>query len=300
MTGPWQPYLQLGVVHSMAFPECLGGDGPQYETLQQICHDPFFDAVDVGPINDAAVRRDCAKLLSDCQMTVTFACQPMILRHNLDLNAADLGQRRRAIDLVAGLFDQAKELGAGRIAVMSGKYVPERGAVGRFVDSLRELCRLAKERVGLPLMLEIFDWDVDKKALVGTCATAAFVAKEVRRDFPDFGLLHDLSHIYLCHETPAQHLPLIREYLVAVHMGSSVSDRNHPLYGDHHPLFGMPGGDSGVAELRGFVKTLFDIGFLRSGRRPICTFEVKPPLGVSSQTALANMKRTWQQAWWTL
>jgi len=301
MKEPWQPHLQLGVVHNMAFPECLGGDGPQFETLHQICYDPFFDAVDVGPMNDLTVRRDCANLLRDCQMTVAFACQPMILRHNLDLNAADTAERKKAVDTLANLFEQAQELGASRIALMSGKNAPAAAAAQeRLVDSLRQLCKEAKERAGLPLVLEIFDYDMDKKALVGTCTTAAAVAQAVRRDFPDFGLLHDLSHIYLCHENPAQHLPLIREYLVAVHMGSSVCDRKHPLFGDTHPLFGMPGGDTDVIQLRELIKTLFDIGYLRPGRRPVCGFEVKPPAGVAPQTALANMKRTWQKAWWTL
>src|SRR5262245_11375478 len=53
MKEPWQSYVQLGVVHFMAYPVCLSGDGPQFETLAQICHDPFFEAVDLGPINDA-------------------------------------------------------------------------------------------------------------------------------------------------------------------------------------------------------------------------------------------------------
>jgi sugar phosphate isomerase/epimerase len=308
MKEPWQPYLLLGVVHNMAFPECLGGDGPQFETLQQICHDEFFDAVDVGPMNDAAVRRQCADLLRDCQMTVTFACQPVILRNNLDLNSADRAERDRAVRMVGELFDQAAELGATRIALMSGKNVVDRNAVERLADSLRQLSRLAQDRAGVPLVLEIFDYDMDKKALVGTCAVAAAVAQAVRRDFPDFGLLHDLSHIYLCHEDPARHLPVIREYLVAVHMGSSVSDRDHPLFGDTHPLFGMPGGDNDVPELRGFIKTLFDIGYLKpltsapalQRRRPVCGFEIKPPAGVLPQTAIANMKRTWQRAWWSL
>jgi hypothetical protein len=168
------------------------------------------------------------------------------------------------------------------------------------IQSLCTLCRAARERAGLPLVLEIFDHDIDKKALVGPCATAATVAREVRREFADFGLLHDLSHIYLCHEEPAKHLPLVREYLVAMHLGNSVSDRGHALFGDTHPLFGMPGSDSGVPELRNFLRVLFDIGFLRAGRRPVCAFEIKPPAGVSPQTAIVNMKRTWQQAWWTL
>ena len=54
MKEPWQAFLQLGVVHYMAFPECLAGEGPQFDTLKEICHDPFFEAVCVGPIADAA------------------------------------------------------------------------------------------------------------------------------------------------------------------------------------------------------------------------------------------------------
>jgi hypothetical protein len=55
-----------------------------------------------------------------------------------------------------------------------------------------------------------------------------------------------------------------------------------------------------VPELRNFIRVLFDIGYLRPGRRPICGFEIRTPAGVSPQTAIANMKRTWQEAWWTL
>src|SRR5687767_4043712 len=121
MKDPWQPYLQLGVVHNMAFPECLGGEGPQFETLKQICHDPFFEAVDVGPMWDAKERRECASLLRDCQMTVTLACQPVILRNNLDLNSADEGERKRAVAGVIECFSQVEEFGAGRVAIMSGK-----------------------------------------------------------------------------------------------------------------------------------------------------------------------------------
>jgi sugar phosphate isomerase/epimerase len=303
MKDPWQCYLQLGIVHFMAFPECLAGDGPQFETLREICHDPFFDAVDVGPMNDPAQRRQCASLLRECQMRVAFACQPLQLRQGLDLNAADPAERRRAVDGMLGCLEQAKELGATSLALMSGKNLPAAqrpAAVERLIQALREICRAARDRAGLPVVLEIFDHDIDKKALVGPCATAATVARAVRLDFRDFGLLHDLSHIYLCHEEPARHLPLIREHLVHVHLGNSVLDASHPFHGDTHPLFGMAGGDNDVPQVRDFVRVLFDIGYLRAGRRPVVGFEVKPPTGVAPQTAIANIKRTWQQAWWTL
>jgi sugar phosphate isomerase/epimerase len=141
--------------------------------------------------------------------------------------------------------------------------------------------------------MEIFDYDMDKKALIGACNAAAEVARAVRQEYPDFGLLHDLSHIYLCHEEPAKNFPLIREYLVAMHAGNSVSDKAHPQFGDTHPLFGLAGGDSDVPQLREFIKVLFDIGYLRRGRRPVVAFEVRTPTGIMPQTAIENMKRSW-------
>jgi sugar phosphate isomerase/epimerase len=303
MKEPWQAYLQLGIVHFMAFPECLAGDGPQLQTLCAICDDPFFEAVEVGPVNDPAQRKACGAVLRDSLMTVTFACQPLQLRLGLDLNASDRDRRQEAVDAILGCLDQARDLGASRLALMSGKNVPgpqQPAALDCLINELCRICRAARDRAGLPVVLEIFDYDIDKKALVGPCAVAARVAEAVRREFPDFGLLHDLSHIYLCHEDPARHFPLIREHLVRIHMGNSVSDPKHPLYGDTHPLFAIPGGDSGVAELRNFIRVLFDIGYLRSGRRPVCGFEIRTPASVRPQTAIANMKRAWQEAWWTL
>src|SRR5215467_11158113 len=123
MKDPWHSYLQLGVVHFMAFPECLNGEGPQFDTLRVLCHDEFFDAVDVGPMADDAQRRKCAALLRDSQMTVTFACQPVQLQHGLDVNARNKAERKRAVEAVLGCFDQARELGASRIAIMSGRNV---------------------------------------------------------------------------------------------------------------------------------------------------------------------------------
>jgi sugar phosphate isomerase/epimerase len=293
--------MQIGVVHPMLFPECLAGEGPLAATLQQICCDPFFEAVDVGPMRDAQERAECAAMLRDARLTVTFACQPAQLSQGLDLCHGDRAVRERALQGILDLLPQARELGASRIAVMSGKNVPpdqRRGAVERLVESLRLLCGRAWDEAGLPVVLEIFDHDMDKMALVGSCALAAQVAREVRRDYPLFGLMHDLSHIYLCHETPARHFPMIAEHLVAIHLGNSVSQRGHPLFGDTHPLFGAPGGDCDVPQVRDCLKTLFDIGYLRPGRRPVVAFEVRTPAGGTPALTLANMKRTLQRAWY--
>ena len=249
MKETWQSYLQIGIVHSMAFPQCLGGEGPQLETLRQICHDPFFEAVDVVPIVDPVVRRACGALLRDCRMSVTLACQPTLLRQQLDLNAADEATRRKAVDTVLACLVQAEELGAGCVAVMSGKNVPaaeQPAAHRRLIDSLKQICKAAHARGGLRVILEVFDYDVDKKALIGTCAGAATLAGPCGWNIPASACCTISATSTCVTKIPAKHFPLLREHLHAVHMGSSVSDPKHARYGDSHPLFGMPGGDSDI------------------------------------------------------
>jgi hypothetical protein len=74
-----------------------------------------------------------------------------------------------------------------------------------------------------------------------------------------------------------------------------------PGYGDLHPRFGFPGSENDVEELTKFLQALFLTGYLRriqpAGKRPNVGFEVRPQPGESSATILANIKRTWSQAW---
>src|ERR1051326_7743079 len=48
MKESWVNHLKLGIVHFMAYPQCLKGEGPIQETLEKIVHDDFFEAVELG------------------------------------------------------------------------------------------------------------------------------------------------------------------------------------------------------------------------------------------------------------
>ena len=74
-----------------------------------------------------------------------------------------------------------------------------------------------------------------------------------------------------------------------------------PSYGDMHPRFGFPGGENDVAQLSEFLRALFAVGYLRDnpgiGERPWVGFEVKPQPGETSAEIIANLKRSWREAW---
>jgi sugar phosphate isomerase/epimerase len=58
-------------------------------------------------------------------MDVYFGAQPILLGDGLDLNDANESERQRAIDAVRGGIDEAHEIGAKGVALLSGKYTED-------------------------------------------------------------------------------------------------------------------------------------------------------------------------------
>jgi sugar phosphate isomerase/epimerase len=121
-------------------------------------------------------------------------------------------------------------------------------------------------------------------------------------DRANFGLTIDLSHLPLLGETSGQAIRAAGRHLIHAHIGNCVAQ--HPdskLYGDFHPRFGHPEGSTDVAEVATFLRELSVLGYweqvrVRCDRLPIVTMEIKP-CDESSETVLANGKRTFMRAW---
>lgn len=304
MREPYQKYLEMSIVHFMAYPETMGGNGPIIETLTEIALDPFFTAVEVGRINDGKTRKEAAKLLKQAHLQVSFGAQPILLAGKHNLNSPDEYERTKAIDAVKEGIDQAYELGAGRLALLSGPAPKDNTKRGEQIkllcDSLIQICEYAASVAGLGITLEIFDPDIDKKALIGPNRDAAKVAEVVREEHPSFGIMVDLSHLPLQRATSYEALSAVADHLVHVHIGNCVmKDLHHPAYGDQHPRFGIEGGENDVPQIIEFIEALFAVGFLGKERekRPFMGFEVKPLAGEPSQVVIANAKRAFNEAW---
>lgn len=294
-------FMKVGLIHFMAYPQVMRGDGPILETLHKIAEDDFFTAVEVSWIKDKKVRDRAKKLLEMSHLTVVYGAQPRLLINNLNLNSFDEEERKRAVrELKAGV-DEAYEMGAKALIFLSGK---DPGGEGReqalklLILSIKEICNYAKSKGDLMITLEIFDREIDKKCLIGPVNEAKMVAEVVRKEYDNFGLMVDLSHLPLLNETPTQSIMPIKDYLVHAHMGNCIlKDKEHPGYGDQHPRFGIKGGENDVKELTEFLKVLLDIGFLNHQNPPIVSFEVKPLAGETSEVVIANAKRVLKEAW---
>ena len=285
----------------MAYPQVMEGEGPILETLQKIAEDDFFTAVEVSWIKDVRVRQKAKKLLEVSHLTVAYGAQPRLLVKKLNLNSLNETERQEAVDEVKSAVDEAYEIGAKSLAFLSGEDPGEEKreqALKLLISSIKEICDYAKSKGNLKITLEIFDRDIDKKCLIGPANEAKKLAAEVRKEFDNFGLMVDLSHLPLLGETPAQAIMPVKDYLVHAHMGNCIlQDKEHPGYGDQHPRFGIKGGENDVKELTEYLKVLLDIGFLNPQNPPIVSFEVKPLVGESSEVVITNAKRVLREAW---
>jgi len=300
MNESMHEYMKVGLIQFMAFPQTAAGEGPILETLRTIILDNYFDGVEVTWIKDPAVRRQAAQMLAASQMAVGYGAHPCLLSTGLNLNHLDETERLRAIAAMKQGIDQAYELGATGFVFFSGKYEEEKQeqALTALVDSTRELCAYAKTKGGLKIIHEMFDHKVDKKSLIGPAALARRYAELISKEFDNFGLLVDLSHIPLIGETSAEAIVPVREFLVHAHLGNCIkADPTRSGYGDTHPRFGCPGGENDVAQVADFLRVLLEIGFLNKAQPPMVSFEVKPRPDEDPELVIANAKRTLTRAW---
>jgi sugar phosphate isomerase/epimerase len=293
-------YMKVGLIHFMAYPNTMRGEGPIEETVRKIAVDSYFDAIEITWIKDPAVRAKVKKLLDSSHMTVAYGGQPRMLTTGSNINSLDEAKRLEALASLKAGIDEAYEMGAAGFGYLSGKYeeATKEESYQALVKSTRELCAHAKSKGNLKVALEVFDYDIDKKSLIGPVALAQRFAKEIRTEFDNFGLMVDLSHIPMIHETIEENLLPIKDYIIHAHMGNTViKDPSFEAYGDTHPRFGFPNSENDVDELVEYLRTLMKIGFISEKNRPIVSFEVKPWGDEDPDVVVANAKRVLDLAW---
>lgn len=304
MGTSWENSLRLSIVHAMVYSPTQLEQKAFLESVARLAEDDFFSVLELAWVKDPALRKSIGEITESAHVSLTYAAQFALLSQKLDVNSLNDAERTKAVGEVKLCIDEAYELGAERVSLLSG---PDPGEARRndatrvLVDSLNEICAYGEQK-GLAITLETFDRDVEKKCLIGPSREAAALARAIRKEHRDFGIMYDMAHGPLLYEDPRKALTLLKQYLVHIHVGNCVKVQGHPAYGDKHPRFGVKGGEHDVADLTRFLKILFDIGYLgkkgrSNGKLPIVGFEVKPLPGEQRDTVIAGTKRVWRQAW---
>lgn len=293
-------YFKVGLISFMAYPSTLRGDDPKVvDLLKKIAVDDYFDAVEVNWIKDDKLRSEAAKLLDTSHLTVCYGAQPRLLTTGLNANDVNEEMRTKAEATLIEAIDEAEQLGAKGIAFLSGKWeeATKDLAYEQLLKTTRNLCAYAKTK-DMMVELEVFDFDIAKKSLIGPAPYAAKFAADVRSTCDNFGLLIDLSHIPMCHESNEFVVRTLRPYLTHFHIGNTVcEDPSSEGYGDEHQRFGFPNGSNDTAQLLDFLRVLKNEGFMNPENPYVLSFEVKPWKDEDPDVVVANAKRVLNRAW---
>ena len=285
-------YFQVGTILWMSYPPERCGF---LEPLRKICCDDFFDAVEITQIEDASERKKAKELLAQSHLKVCYGAQPRLLGPKLNPNAISEEEREKTL---LEAVDEAKGLGAKGIAFLAGKWEKEtrKEAFSQLLKTTRNVCDYAADRQ-MQVELEVFDYDMDKSALIGPAPYAAEFAAKMRTTNSNFGLMADLSHFPTTYENSRFVIQTLKPYITHLHIGNAVVKRGCEAYGDQHPRFGFPESENDVEELTDFFRVLRQEGFFRKEEPLVLSLEVKPWKDEEPDIILANTKRVIRRAW---
>jgi DhnA family fructose-bisphosphate aldolase class Ia/sugar phosphate isomerase/epimerase len=275
------------LVFYMAYPGPGNLDGasrslvdPDYlmVALETVLKDDSFTIIELTSLKSKKLRQRVIAALQGGNKRVAFHCEPVQWANEENLiDPADLCcpnevHRRRAVDRIFRLFDEAGEYGANEVFVASGRNPAsgkpydqqserlQRQALHALSVSLRVLAEDARER-RIHLNLSLCDSGSPDPgnychALIGPSARSVSVIEPLYgQGSTNLGVAVDTGILRLNGEGP-EALGALAPFLHWVHVGNCSTGQ-----GDTHPSFGCPGSLVGRDELIDFVRTLAEINY---------------------------------------
>ena len=284
-------YFRVGTIQWMSYPL-----SDPMDSLKAICRDEFFDAIELKGYGER--NEEARALLAQSHLKVCYGAQPRLLGPKLNPNALEEEERLKAEATLKEALDEAEYLGAGGIAFLAGKWQMESRdeAYAQLLKTTRSVCDYAAGK-GMTVELEVFDYDMDKAALIGPAPYAARFAADMRMTHSNFGLLVDLSHFPTTYETSRFVIRTLRPYITHFHFGNAVVIPGCDGYGDLHPRMGYPNSANDTPELLDYLRVLKQEGFFNAEDPYVLSMEVTLRPGEDEQIVLANTKRVLNRAW---
>ena len=271
---------------------------PVVDSVKTICCDEYFSALEITHMEDQETKDRVRDMLTQGHMKVCYGAQPRLLGPKLNPNDLDEEGRKKAEAVLIDSVDEAEYMGAGGIAFLAGRWEMEtrETSYAQLLKTTRTVCSYAAAK-GMMVELEVFDFDMDKAALIGPAPYAARFAEDMRITHNNFGLLVDLSHFPTTYETSKFVIQTLRPYITHLHIGNAVVKEGCPAYGDQHPRFGFPDSANDTEQLTDFFTVLKEEGFLCQEKPYVMSLEVKPWADEDADIILANTKRVINRAW---
>jgi len=291
-----------GILISNTWPTSRERPGDTLAAIETVLRHGFFEAFQTVEIPDRAERRAIADLLREEGDPLTYCLTRVLNEAGLNLSDLDEGNRRRSVERAIRGLDEAREAGASRVSVISGPRPTDPArraeAIERLGESLIAICRAAQAEPALALIVEPLDWNAHKKCSLGLTAEAVALCQAAAREARSVALwlCSDTAHTLLNGEDLLASLALAQPYLAEYHYCNCVLDPAHPLYGDWHLPFGLPGVVD-IAAIARLMQESVEIGFFGSEPKPAIFCEVLKRAQDEPLQVMQHCQAALQKAW---
>jgi sugar phosphate isomerase/epimerase len=293
-------FVVPGVMISQVWPRSRETEGATLAGIRTVLDDGFFEAFQTVEVPYADERKQIARLLFEREYPLTYCITRVLNESQCNLSDLDPANRERSYRRASAALDDAHEIGARSLAVVSG---PGPGDPARrpealegLADSMTHLCRAAQTQYDLEVLIEPLDYAAHKKGALGTTDEALAICDRVGKDGSELLLCLDTAHMHLNGEDPVAQIEKAGDRVREFHFCNCVTDESHELFGDRHLRFDQPG-EVNVETMARTMKDLLECGFFNEKKKPYVFCEVLTVGEHSPEDTLAHGKETLLAAW---
>ena len=278
----------LGVNHQFLYPESIVNGDVHTKTLSQLVQTPYVEALDCWVY--AAHAKEEILILRESGKVINYNIGDRFGEVPVFPASFDKKERTYAMDMLRRECEFALECGAKKIIFGSGKAVPGdvEGSLNRYIDFLVEWGESLPDDVCL--CLEPTDWDIDKYFMLGRLEDTTKCVNSVLEAGVNIGILLDMGHVPIMHETLESAVQKTAPYLRHIHLGNCIiKNKQHPMYGDKHPCWGVDVGEYDENDGAEFLRLLKKTGYLSQGAVQTISFEMRPYDGKTAEDTIAYL-----------
>ncbi|MBQ3015414.1 MAG: sugar phosphate isomerase/epimerase [Clostridia bacterium] len=286
----------LGINHQFLYPDAIVDTAAHTNSLKELSSFDNIDALDCWLWRGERAKEE-AEILKASEKIINYNIGDRFGEDICRPAAASASERDHAYSTIMREIEYALMLGSKKIVFGSGPDVPNDrdGAQERFFEFVMKI--LGELPKDVTLALEPTDRNIDKYFLYGPLDETIALTKKIRAEgYGNFGILLDMCHVPIIHETLDSALKKAKDSLVHIHLGNCmIKDKTDALYGDKHPAWGYPGGEYAEAEAVQFLKALKAMGYTDKPKNTI-TFEMRRIDGLGAKESLSEFIRIYKKS----
>ena len=285
----------LGVNHQFLFPQAIVDPQVHTQTLKEASTYDNIRALDCWLWRGERAEEE-KRILLDSGKVINYNIGDRFGETPILPVSPEEKEQVRAYDTLMREIEYALALNSKKIVFASGPDYPQdrNGAFQRLAELVLKIGKQLPADV--MLALEPTDRDIDKYFLLGPLSDTVSFVKAVKAEGVNIGILLDMCHVPIMHETLESALEKAKDQLVHIHLGNSlIRNPNSPFYGDKHIPWDYPESEYSCEDGANFLRQLKSIGYFDNPGATV-SFEMRPFDGLSAKESLDRFVEVYQSA----